>query len=102
MPRLALGYEEWFPIQILAPSDGANGYLAEFSDEELADLQRVGREFEAWQDKISKRFGIRRGERGIPAKGSGGPPLRFPKLIYSAANSAGSAAPSNSDGAGST
>ena len=55
-----LGAEEWYPVLTLASLEvwpGNYGKPAEFSDEEIADLRRVGDEFSAWQHRIAERFG---------------------------------------------
>ena len=60
MAKWFLDAEEWYPVLGLLGheySPGCYGNAAEFSDEEIADLRRIGDEFSAWQYKIAERFG---------------------------------------------
>lgn len=51
-----IAQEEWNPLTLYAGGEGDTSATAEFTDEELADLVRVQREFQEWQRKIAERF----------------------------------------------
>lgn len=59
MVKRYLNWDEWYPVLSLREEfyDWDKQPPAEFTEEELADLCRVGREFKAWQKKIAERFG---------------------------------------------
>jgi hypothetical protein len=49
-----LCYTEWYPVYSLRVDGGTES--REFTEEELADLARVEREFQVWQHKLVERF----------------------------------------------
>ncbi len=59
MPVRYLIVDEWYPVFTLSDDvkDDSNG-KAEFSDEELSELQRTTKDFHVWQAKIAERFGV--------------------------------------------
>jgi hypothetical protein len=51
--------EEWYPVLMLVGREmwpGCYGQPREFTDDEIADLRRVEKEFNEWQKKIGERF----------------------------------------------
>jgi len=52
-----LEVNEWYPVLELSDEQGVWSSPAEFTDEELADFERVCKEFDDWQQKLAARFG---------------------------------------------
>lgn len=59
MPKKYLMADEWYPVCTLIDEDASNGQ-AEFTEDELADIRRIDREWNDWQSKIRERFKIQR------------------------------------------
>lgn len=61
MPKRWMMEDEWHPVRHLAayPNDFYPAMEAvDFTDEEIADLNRITAEFTTWQEKIAERFGF--------------------------------------------
>ena len=62
MPKRTMDVSEKYPVFSLYAGVGYNDDAypeQEFSEDELADYERVLREYDAWQNKIKSRFGVK-------------------------------------------
>lgn len=62
MPKRSFDISEEYPVFSLYTGQGYNDDAyppQEFSEDELADYERVLREYGDWQDKIKTRFGVK-------------------------------------------
>ncbi len=55
--KLWVAPDEWWPVLSVEDHTSIYDDWAEFTSEEIADLLRVEREFNAWQARLAERIG---------------------------------------------
>jgi hypothetical protein len=61
MPYRQFSHDEWWPVITLAADGGTNFFevdRAEFTEEELAEIHQLERDFDKWQIKMAERFKV--------------------------------------------